>query len=522
LTGACLTLDRDHYSWRVPLNDLALLLRLNKSWRDSLSADDLYQITRGWWVMSLESAQQVTRVFAVAGGVVREVYEPVEWLPSPIDGHENRIGFNGQVARDRDEFVGHTVAHLFRPGSANPVRYLPLAELNESTTADSHTRRTAIPPESVEPGLLERVVPLLAAFEGDLLWHQSRAGQELFHSNTIAWLLRTFPRQTKPLLDLLGGTHYDVRDVRTWRELHNLDIVIWPVDAHPKIVVENKIYSVPYPEQLEKYNTYPLPWSAEHGATWADDTRYVLLSLMSPSFPLPKPWVHVSYRDVADALAAIEAESLEGTAQPFVRYRALVNRLVELAEAVDPAKSLDEQFSVTDVVAQLPGGGLAGAIACLRFSGLAQIIQSHFAEPKSYVVGGDRGGIATYWRRPEANRRIGWQFQSGQLRYQITIEDGHLQGGAHRAAREALVEAEHLDFFDYAEVEGILGKDLRAKTYAPGKWLAFNPDFVYRHRPVKPTISTARLAEALVVMTRRVDHFADHWSSDTTTSEESP
>jgi hypothetical protein len=31
--------------------------------------------------------------------------------------------------------------------------------------------------------------PLLNAFENDLLWAQSRAGQELFHSNTIAWLL---------------------------------------------------------------------------------------------------------------------------------------------------------------------------------------------------------------------------------------------------------------------------------------------------------------------------------------------
>lgn len=35
----------------------------------------------------------------------------------------------------------------------------------------------------------------------------------------------------------------------------------------------------------------------------------------------------------------------------------------------------------------------------MRFSGLAQVIQAHFDEIKSFEVGGDRGGIITYWRR---------------------------------------------------------------------------------------------------------------------------
>jgi hypothetical protein len=29
--------------------DLALLLRLNKSWHEGISAEDLYEITRAWW-----------------------------------------------------------------------------------------------------------------------------------------------------------------------------------------------------------------------------------------------------------------------------------------------------------------------------------------------------------------------------------------------------------------------------------------------------------------------------------------
>jgi len=56
---------------------------------------------------------------------------------------------------------------------------------------------------------------------------------------------------------------------------------------------------------------------------------------------------------------------------------------------------------------------------------------------------------------------------------------------------------------------------LRAKSYAPGAWLGFNPDFVYRHRPVKPAASTAVLAQALASMTKRVDDFADKAGYDT-------
>ena len=59
-----------------------------------------------------------------------------------------------------------------------------------------------------------------------------------------------------------------------------------------------------------------------------------------------------------------------------------------------------------------------------------------------------------------------------------------MRDGAGRAAREAIVEAGHADFFDHSDVEAILGPDLRPRHYAPSGWLGFNPDFVYRHRSV--------------------------------------
>src|ERR1700733_14806610 len=214
------------YYWLMPQDDLALLLRLNKSWHAGISAEDLYEVTRAWWVMSPSNAQHVARVLAVAGGRVREVYRPTRWLPSPVEGQENRIGFDGVVASDRELYVGRDVTHLFRHGSANPVRYLPLDALIEEAVVlpvPPFGTRSAIaeqvPDGAFEPGLLERILPLLHAFENDLLWAQSRAGQELFHSNTIAWLLRNFPVPCAPLLDLLGATRYDrVSHMDCWRE----------------------------------------------------------------------------------------------------------------------------------------------------------------------------------------------------------------------------------------------------------------------------------------------------------------
>lgn len=508
----------------MPKADLVLLLRLNKSWYDGISPDELYTITRAWWVMSAANAQRVKRVLAVAGGTVREVYEPTEWLPSPVEGLENRIGFNGVVASDRETYVGRDVAHLFKQGSANPVRYLPLSALladpaltaNAPAGPQSHFAAATVS-ETVEPGLLERVLPLLEAFETDLLWAQSRASQELFHSNSIGWFLRQYPKAFRPLLESFGGASYPaVHQVVVHRELKNLDIVIDPVEAHPKVVVENKLYSIPYPSQLLKYNAYELPWSANHGSEGAPETRYVLLSLMDPSFDLPAPWVHVNYSGLADALDLVDADELGRTADLFLRYRALVHRLVALAEAVDPAQALDEPFSAVNVVGQLPGGSLDGAIHKMRVSGLVQLVQSQLDVPKSFVVDGSRAGVISYWRRVAPTRLLGWQYQVSdkQLRYQLQVQDSDLQGGKHIAARAEIAENEYLAFFDHADLEPILGGELRPKTYAPGEWNRFNPDFVYRHRPLMPTVSTAKLADALAAMTRRVDEFADKAEHD--------
>src|SRR3954453_22916058 len=94
--------------------DLLLLLRLNKSWHPGKPAGELYDVTRAWWVMSRANAARVDRVLAVGDGVVREVLNPHHWTQSPEPGLENRIGFDGEVAIDRDRWLGRDVSGFFR------------------------------------------------------------------------------------------------------------------------------------------------------------------------------------------------------------------------------------------------------------------------------------------------------------------------------------------------------------------------------------------------------------------------
>ena len=105
---------------------------------------------------------------------------------------------------------------------------------------------------------------------------------------------------------------------------------------------------------------------------------------------------------------------------------------------------------------------------------------------------------------------IGWQYQvvDKQLRYQLRVEDLELAGREARdPTRAHIAESEYVAFFDHSDLEAILGADLKPKTYASGQWNRFNPDFVYRHRPVTAYVSTAKLAAALVAMTHHVDAY---------------
>lgn len=501
----------------VDAGDLFLLLRVNQSWSDGITAEELYEATRGFWVMSPTRAEQVTKVFAVAHGIVREVYEPLGWEPSPQAGEENRIGFDGRVAPDAQQWRGLDVSALFSQGSQNPVKYVPSGDM-DGITAFSATTAVKAPPalskvRAFEPGLAEQIEPLLSAMEGDLLWSMSRAAQELFHSNTLGWLMSQHPVPCAPLRALFEGPD-PLHRLQVWREWRHLDLVAQRNDDKARFVVENKLYSIPYREQLEKYAEVTLPWSQGHGRGGAPDTSYFLLTLMDPNFDLPAPWRRVSYESLLRALEMVDCDHLGADADLFDRYRTLVHRLVELKDAVDPRRDLDGPFSVAEAL----GGDLGfkwftGPLQRMRFTGLAQAISDEYGQQLPLDVDISRSmGLITYTRHLTEHRSIGWQFQENQLRLFVLVRDPGLAGKGKRlaAARAEVAEAEYASWVDFTAAESVLGDLLEPKAFQPGAWQRFAPDFVYRYRKVDQIATTGQLAEALAELTA----YTQSWSME--------
>ena len=264
-----------------------------------------------------------------------------------------------------------------------------------------------------------RVEACLEPLQSDLLWSMSRAGQELFHSNTLGFLMERYPDATTPLRRLFEG---DVAagPVKIWRDLHQLDLV--GRSETSRYIVENKLYSIPYPGQLMRYLAKPLPWEPKPGPGGADATSYVLLSLMEPSFRLPAPWVLRSYQQVSSALDEVAPTEVGSDADLFLRYRSMVRRLVVLKDAVDPRKRPDEAFTVGDLLGDPDLRWFSGPLQRMRYSGLLELVRDLHEPACDFAVGlsNTRGladylfplkkhrsvGVATPGRRPPARRAL--------------------------------------------------------------------------------------------------------------------
>ena len=117
------------------VTDPALLIRINRLYRDGMSAAELYEATRGWW--RIGSRREGARLaLAVFDGIVREVYRIDRWHPAgstppaaPVHTGSPRPGrweFTGAVAlpEERDRYRGQSVAAYFTKGMQSPFLYV--------------------------------------------------------------------------------------------------------------------------------------------------------------------------------------------------------------------------------------------------------------------------------------------------------------------------------------------------------------------------------------------------------------
>ena len=119
---------------RSDLEENIVTIKINKSYREGMSALELYDVTRGCWKRKLASVEKTEYAFSVAYGIVKEVYKIDRWFPADqikretideIPEHNaGRIAFEGSVANEtiRSKYLEKSVVDLFKHGEADPVK----------------------------------------------------------------------------------------------------------------------------------------------------------------------------------------------------------------------------------------------------------------------------------------------------------------------------------------------------------------------------------------------------------------
>ena len=105
-----------------------ILLNLAKSYdsENPPTKFELYEKTRGYWRVSLDSVKNVEYALAVAGGEILEVYKITTWFPAettlrsvetPSENVENRCEFVGNIASEdiRKKYIGKQVQTYQNP-----------------------------------------------------------------------------------------------------------------------------------------------------------------------------------------------------------------------------------------------------------------------------------------------------------------------------------------------------------------------------------------------------------------------
>lgn len=107
----------------IDISEPAILVRINQKYREGLTQEELYKITRGEWVIG-ERRIKAKYAFAVYRGIVLQVYEINKWIPfsGQTPSNRKRWCFEGKVAEELQHYKDGSVKHYFARGEVNPVK----------------------------------------------------------------------------------------------------------------------------------------------------------------------------------------------------------------------------------------------------------------------------------------------------------------------------------------------------------------------------------------------------------------
>ena len=123
-------------SKKAEITESALLIKLSDTFRYNMDPMELYDYTRGIWMVG-ERRDNISYVFAVYDGIIQETYKVLKWFKAGSTYSSAVEAESWKVHKDqRWEFVGNisdemrkkyrykSVHHYFKKGSRNPIRYI--------------------------------------------------------------------------------------------------------------------------------------------------------------------------------------------------------------------------------------------------------------------------------------------------------------------------------------------------------------------------------------------------------------
>ena len=121
-------------SKKANISENVVLIKLSDSFRYNMDPIDLYDYTRGRWIISELRRNKITHEFSVYDGIVQETYSVLKWFKAGKT-FTNRVEKIELLDTKRWEFIGaisetmrkkyryKSVDHYWGKGARNPIRY---------------------------------------------------------------------------------------------------------------------------------------------------------------------------------------------------------------------------------------------------------------------------------------------------------------------------------------------------------------------------------------------------------------
>lgn len=294
---------------------------------------------------------------------------------------------------------------------------------------------------------MENFKEMMDYMEASPLFNLSLTNKELFHSNFLAWFGKQYPDKFKTVIDnMLGGMWpKDLDKYSIDREYKHFDLCVRDTQGKVRIVIENKVKSVPTKKQLEQYQK-------EVGS---DSCLFILLSMTSHlhDWSDVERWKCVTYCDLAKQLECINIHK-PYHASLLDDYRQYVKCLQRILEEFDNDNGNYYNNKKEDEVLNKLG------IHDIAGKRKAQILYRNLflkCKEKGWDV------VPKVSDLSENNMMVGWGFTNSQPLIEVKFKKGEdiiiiqIQGGQYRHA---------IEYFDKSIGSRIIKED---KEYKPSE-----------------------------------------------------